>query len=431
MTITLFLVILIVLVLVHELGHFIAAKLASVPVLEFGIGYPPRVLAVGYKGTTYSLNLLPLGGFVRLLGEEDPSDPRSFGRKPAPTRLAVMAAGPAMNILLPLLLFSWVAITPSVAQVHDVVVTSVMPASPAATADVRPGDIIRQVDGRAILNSADLRLAIQLRLSADTNWLVERSGTQTPLRLTEARVAPPPGEGPTGVRIADARISVIQVQNDSTAQQVGLLPGDLLISVNGIIARDEEQVTGAIYDNLSADTNIEIKVLRDGILRDLLYRPDLGPLTGLVFRSNPDLKQSISPGQSLLKGASRIWEVLVLSRNEVSRWIAGSSSIEVVGPIGIAQATGQVATGGLNPILVWTALLSVNLALINLLPIPALDGGRIALVLLELIRGGRRLSANRERQLHLLGFGLLMVLVIFVSVSDLRRLVTSATMFGS
>jgi regulator of sigma E protease len=233
------------------------------------------------------------------------------------------------------------------------------------------------------------------------------------------------------VRIADARISVIQVQNDSTAQQVGLLPGDLLISVNGIIARDEEQVTGAIYDNLSADTNIEIKVLRDGILRDLLYRPDLGPLTGLVFRSNPDLKQSISPGQSLLKGASRIWEVLVLSRNEVSRWIAGSSSIEVVGPIGIAQATGQVATGGLNPILVWIALLSVNLALINLLPIPALDGGRIALVLLELIRGGRRLSANRERQLHLLGFGLLMVLVIFVSVSDLRRLVTSATMFGS
>ena len=119
---------------------------------------------------------------------------------------------------------------------------------------------------------------------------------------------------------------------------------------------------------------------------------------------------------------AQIGEILLLFRNEVSRWIAGASSIQVAGPIGIAQMTGEVADSGISPLVLWTALLSINLAIINLIPFPALDGGRIAFVLLELVRGGRRLAPEKERFVHAAGFVLLIAAVIAISVNDLQRL---------
>ena len=122
----------------------------------------------------------------------------------------------------------------------------------------------------------------------------------------------------------------------------------------------------------------------------------------------------------------QIGDILLLFRNEVSRWIAGSSSIQVSGPIGIAQITGDVAESGISPLILWTALLSINLAIINLIPFPALDGGRIAFVLVEIVRGGRRLAPEKERLVHAAGFVLLIAAIFAISVNDLQRLFGSA-----
>jgi len=124
------------------------------------------------------------------------------------------------------------------------------------------------------------------------------------------------------------------------------------------------------------------------------------------------------------------WDVLVIFRNEVSRIIAGASSIDLVGPVGIARITSEVAGAGLSPLLMWTALLSINLAIVNLLPIPALDGGRIMFVLIELARGGRRLAPEKERIAHMVGFAILISGIVAVSIGDIRRIVSGESVFG-
>ena len=154
MTVLLFLAVLGLLVIVHELGHFTAAKLARVQVLEFGVGLPPRVFGFTWGGTTYSLNLLPLGGFVRMLGEEDPTAPASFAGKRAWQRLVILGAGSTMNAVLPVLLLTVVFMTPQPVLVTDVTVLSVAPGSPAERAGSEPGDLVRTADGKRIANSS-------------------------------------------------------------------------------------------------------------------------------------------------------------------------------------------------------------------------------------------------------------------------------------
>ena len=425
-TILLFVAVLGFLVVMHELGHFTVAKLAKVRVLEFGVGLPPRVFGFTRGGTLYSLNLLPIGGFVRMLGEEDPSAPDSFAAKPAWQRLAILAAGPAMNAVLPVVLLTAVFMLPQSVPVTDVAVTGVAPDSPAAQGGVLPGDVVRTADGRRVRTSGDLVTAINVRLGADTRWIVERGGRLVELHIAEARVAPPPGQGAVGVSLADARLSVEGVSSGSPAARSGLQAGDFILGVGGQRILSEENLRDALAAASDApqDAPATVTALRGGEVVTLELPPDAGALDGLSVESKPEERQSLGPIAALGAGLGRIGDILLLVRNETSRWIAGAASIEVAGPIGIAQITGDVARIGINPLITWTALLSLNLAVVNLLPIPALDGGRIAFVLVELARGGRRLAPSKERFVHAVGFALLIGLIVAVSVNDIRRLLS-------
>ena len=424
MTILLFLAVLGLLVIVHELGHFAAAKLARVQVLEFGVGLPPRVFGFTRGGTIYSLNLLPLGGFVRMLGEEDPTAPASFASKRAWQRLVILAAGSAMNAVLPVLLLTAVFMTPQPVPVTDVAVVKVVPTSPAEQAGVETGDLIRSADGRRITNSSDLFIAINRRLGADTAWTVERRGRLVALRIPEVRVAPPEGEGAVGIFLTDARLTVALAAAGSPAEQSDLEPGDLLLSVGGRRVLNEDSPQAALTAGIEASPGdpVPVEVLRRGLVVTLGVPPDEQALDGLIVEAYPEETRSMGPLAAFRASFAQIGEILLLFRNEVSRWIAGASSIQVAGPIGIAQMTGEVADSGISPLVLWTALLSINLAIINLIPFPALDGGRIAFVLLELVRGGRRLAPEKERFVHAAGFVLLIAAVIAISVNDLQRL---------
>ncbi len=336
-----------IVVLVHELGHFISAKVTGVEVLEFGVGYPPRLLSFEFRGTRYSLNLLPLGGFVKLVGEEDPSHQGSLAGKSIPVRSGVLAAGALMNAVLPVLLFGISFMVPQTITEGFVQINTVAPNSPAAKAGLQPKDIILEVNGRSILNTRELSYNIHLNLGSPTTLLVKR-GSQTTSVVAVPRWNPPPGEGATGI-------------------------------VVGLVGAQR------------------------------------------VTRQDP-------PWTAMYKGGVKTVETLILAKNEITRLFIRGVSPPLAGPIGIAQMTGEIVTAGaqvgsLVPIIEFTALLSINLAIMNLLPIPMLDGGRLLFIGLEIIRKGKRISPKRESFVHLVGFAVLIAFVVVVSYFDILRII--------
>jgi regulator of sigma E protease len=433
-TVLLFLLVLGVLVIIHELGHFTVAKLAGVKVHEFGVGYPPRIFGIRRGETDYTLNLLPLGGFVRMEGEDGPgAGTDSFGAKSARARLAILAAGPVMNALLPILLLTVVLMIPQQVSVADVTVVEVAPGSPAEAAGVLAGDVIRSVDGRTVENTAALSGALQLRLNADTGWVIERRGEPLDVRISEVRAAPPAGEGATGVRVTNALATVDSLPSGSPLAAAGLLRGDapVLAGERQVLTADGLAEAGAAWAAERPGEPLPLKVMRAGRLLTLSIPAEaLASLEAVPLTMRPAERRAEGLWPAIPLALRQMGDVLVVFRNEISRWISGASQVQISGPVGIAQATGEVARAGLSPLIAWAALLSINLAIINILPLPALDGGRITLVLVELARRGKRLAPEKERLVHLTGFALLMAGIMYVSVQDIARLLRGGSVLG-
>ncbi|MBI2166173.1 MAG: site-2 protease family protein [Chloroflexi bacterium] len=362
LTILAFIGVLAVLVLVHELGHFLTARAHRVRVLEFGFGYPPKLLSFRKGETIYSLNLLPLGGFVKLEGEENPTSPRSLASKGLPTRFNVLIAGAAMNLLLPLAIFTGLFIWPQETLVGRVVIQKVMPNSPAALAGLKPGDRVLTINGRKIENNRDLAYTVTLKRGATTDWLVER--TEAPPITLPSTIDPTMYQGKT------ERLTLYLVPR---------------------------------------------------------WRPPEGEgPTGIVIGTvNPKvIARSYPFWQAVPKAVQHTGEVLILARNEVVGWFIGRSSPQLAGPIGIAQMTGEVARAGWLPLLEFTGLLSLNLAILNVLPIPMLDGGRLLFLAIEFVRRGKRVPPDKEALVHMIGFAVLVGAVVIISYFDIARILS-------
>ena len=344
LTLVAFVVIFSSVVFVHELGHFVVAKLAGVRVEEFGFGYPPRLLRIAKRGDTeYTINAIPIGGFVRVTGENDPTDERSLARRSPWLRAAFLVAGPAMNVLLAVLLFGLSFMLGVFTPVPGagVGVYAVSPGSPAERAGLQPGDTILSLDGQAISNVQDLQKRVSARLDQEVTLEVQREGKPlpAPVRLTP-RSLHPENEGAMGIATGD-------------------------------------------------------------------------PLQRVAYPLGP----------SLWLGLDRtVWTVLSIIGGLVAM-VRGQIAPDLTGPIGIAQMTAQIVRSGFVQLVEWTAFLSVNLFIINLLPIPALDGGRLMFVLLEIVRGGRRVNPQKEGLVHLVGIVVLLALFVVISYFDVVRLV--------
>ncbi|MGH2632082.1 MAG: M50 family metallopeptidase [Tepidiformaceae bacterium] len=379
-----FLGILLVLVVVHEFGHFLAAKAFGIKVLEFGIGFPPRAWTFLRRGETeYTLNWLPIGGFCRLLGEEDPEDPRSLAAAPRWQRFIVMFAGVFLNLVLAILIMTVGFMLPRERSLSMSQISEVSAGSPAAQAPVtgtmqdgskpaqglQPGDLVVSVDGNDVKNTNELIYQNRLHLGETQTWTIVRDGS-TLTAAVYARLHPPIDQGPTGVRVsAPATCTGTDAQGNPT---------------NCV----------------------------------LTY-----PQTESV---------SYAPWNALPKGASSLWDTMVLTKNELRVRFGGGGGAATAndgpalqGPVGIASQTGQViAEDGWRPLIELAALLSLNLAIFNVLPLPMLDGGRIFLLFVEVLRGGKRIDPEKEALVHLTGFALLMTAVLFITFFDIRRLVT-------
>ncbi len=404
-------------VLVHEFGHFITAKWAGIRVEEFGIGFPPRLVGFRkrdsggweviwfggksnaedtydiqkqspmfdkYKSTEYSssedtydiqkqspisgtsgglstsgasdhtiysINFLPIGGFVRMPGENgdinDPDgnyDPQSFAAKSAGKRIIVLIAGVTMNIILAMVLFTFAYGLGE--PTFPAAIGKVVPGSPAAVAGLRPGDTLVSVNGHPVQLFTDVQSIVNNAIAADNNHHatvpvkleIRHVGEKQTISTTvNARVHPPQGQGYMGV---------------------------------------EEKI---------------------------------------VFVSSP-------LWQAPFKGIQHTFTITGDFINQIAQMIAGVVKPQLAGPVGIVKITGEVAASvpdlGWWPILSLTAILSLNLAIINILPFPALDGGRILLILIELLRGGKRLKPEREGIINFIGMAILLTLMVIITVND-------------
>ena len=426
---------LIILVVIHEFGHFATARAMGVKVLEFGVGFPPRAFGF-YTGNTpvlidgatrfvglsasdlsrgqkvkvsstenaqgnlvarvielskkavkgepvedekerpgeedllkhegkvrsvgdgslvladmlYSVNWAPIGGFVRLAGEANPNIPRSLASKGTGTRFLVLIAGPFMNAILPLFIFTVLLMIPQDVAVGRLVINEVSEGSGAAIGQVMPGDVVLQANGSDIENRLDFTREINLNGGSQMKMLVERDGQEMLLLVRP------------------------QFDTESGRWLVGVIPQ-------------------------LVDFRVE--------------------------------SQSQPIWEAIPNSFVNTWEMLVLVKQALGGAFGEGSSPEFSGPIGIAQITGEITRdAGWTGWLGVGILLSINLAVLNILPIPMLDGGRIFFVVLEWARRGRKVPRHREAVVHLIGFAVLMGGIVLVSVNDIGRLIDGGSFLG-
>ncbi len=444
-----FLGILIVLVVVHEAGHFFTAKLFGVKVLEFGIGYPPRIWGFKRGETEYTVNALPLGGFVRLLGEEDPTEPRSLAAQKAWKRLVIMGAGAFMNFVLAVALFTAVWIIPRQVNVGQAVITQVVPGSPAEQAGIKTGDIIETINGRTIENVSDASYNIQLNLGDNIPITLRRTDPVTKevsdvtVHVTPRWAPPPyvytvsPGETVNDVVRATGydAATVRQAAAIDTTLPVGQ-PLSITTEAGDVVQYTVQE--GDTLDKVSRQlhaTEASIAAAA-GLPNPDQLQP--GPLqfaqgaTGIRIAPQYPFTESrsLGPLAALQRGWRDTFDSLKLARNEIYSWIKGGTSAPVSGPIGIAQATGEVVKqAGWKSLIDLAALLSINLAVLNVLPLPMLDGGRMAFVVVEIARRGRRIAPEKEALVHLVGMAAILLLVAVLSYFDIVRIVDGKSLF--
>ncbi|MBI2411055.1 MAG: RIP metalloprotease RseP [Candidatus Kerfeldbacteria bacterium] len=361
-TIIIFIIVLGFLVCIHEFGHFIAAKRAGIQVDEFGFGFPPRIIGKKFRGTLYSLNWIPLGGFVKIKGvagddpnahKQLPHGPDSFIGQTFTRKFFILFAGIGMNLLFAVVLFSIIFsigmpsdphTAPSGGKIlqQQVVISSILSDGPAAQAQLQTGDIVLDVNGEPIDESDTLRSFSTTHLNEAINLHIQREKKDITVSIT-----------PTALSYQDQEF-------------VGI----------GVGLQDFAVIRYPWYRSVGLGVTTTTST------------------TAQIFLSLYELVKNI--------------------------FTTGTVSEDISGPIGIAVLTRQVAELGFIYLLQFMALLSINLGIFNLLPIPALDGGRIAFVILEKIRR-KPVDQRIEGIVHTIGFLLLLVLILLVTLKDISQ----------
>ncbi|NLA27842.1 MAG: RIP metalloprotease RseP [Firmicutes bacterium] len=320
-----------ILVFVHEVGHFIAARLNGIKVLELAIGFGPKIYGWHRKGTDYSLRIFPLGGFCRMFGDtpEEMNEPGSFNSKSPVRRASVLVAGSVMNLLLALLLFFIIFFFfTGVQQLDSSIIGAVIPGTPAESAGLMDGDEITAINGEPVAEWMDVVHSIERHAGEELILVVKRQEIISEIHVI-AEADPESGKG-----------------------KIGIAP---LIK--------KYQFAGSLANSFG--------------------------FFGMIISS--------------------LYQV-----------ITGQAPLDLVGPVGIVITIGEAAQTGFVYLIQLTGLISLSLGLVNLLPIPALDGGRLLFVLIEALRG-RPLDPEKEGFIHFIGFALLILLILFITYNDLIR----------
>ena len=446
-TVVSFVVVIGVLILIHELGHFLVARWTGVGVERFSIGFGPVLFRWRGRETEYCLSAIPMGGYVKMVGEENPLeggggtlpyDPtKAFSLKPLWARFLIVFAGPGMNFVLAAVIFAIVLATVG-RPVWPAVLGRVTDNGPAAAAGLRSGDLVVAVDGRPIGSWEDLEYAVARSGGRALSLGVTRAGaaqtvTVTPRRTTvrdpvfrEPKEAWELGAGP---RLTP---QIGSVNPGSPADKAGLAVGDLVVAVATEPVFTPEELMQTIQKR--PGQTFAITVERPSARRALTVTAsavkEKGPAgqeievgrIGVGIVTKAVTYEPYGPVTAAWQGWVKTWDMTVLTAKGlwkiVSRQIESSN---IGGPIQIAAEAGRQAKEGVASLALFTAIISVNLALLNLLPVPMLDGGHLFFFVIEAVLG-RPLSLKKREAAQQLGFVLLMLLMVYALYNDLVRI---------
>lgn len=451
-----FIIMLGVLIFVHELGHFLVAKRVGVGVLKFSLGFGRRLFGFRRGETEYLISAIPLGGYVKMMGEDprevviddsgqaleasgQPLDlEKSFAHKSVWARMAIVLAGPGSNFLLALLLFWGVfavvgrPVFPPVAGVPE-------PGSAAAVAGIQPGDQIVTVMGRSVKRWEDIETAVQASEGKPIALRIERGGVHREVSVTPRRqtltdffgdehqvwaIGVGPFLSPTVGRVMDG----------FPAAEAGIKVGDRIVAVNGEPVGTFEELARQIYARPGQEVTLMVE--RDGERLPITMTPKAETRQDASGRTVTEGRIGISPAESLLYESvgplTAMYHATVVTASTsvlivrvLWKMVEGDVSPRTIGgPILMAKMTGEQAQQGLDRLIWLTAVISINLAVLNLLPIPILDGGHLCFFFVELLRG-KPVSLKMREMAQRVGLVLLVALMIFAFYNDIFRLIGS------
>jgi len=427
LTIGAFLLVLGVLIFVHELGHFLVARWYGVRVLTFSLGFGPKILKVTRGGTEYCISAVPLGGYVKMAGEnvtdERQGSPDEFLSKSKWIRFQVYLAGPVMNIVLALVVSTIVlsgGANVAIFHTQPPVIGAIDEGSAAAKAGIMPGDRIVSVNGHDVPTWDDLDMAVMTKGGREITMVIDRGGTPrtiTVVPASEGRYE----VGNLGVRPV-LRPQIYAVRPNMPGERAGLRPGDVLTSVGGQSAVTREQVVAIIKKN--GPTPIVLGIERDGQRLDVTVTPQGAPgssLIGFDFydyeyqRIDPTFPQAIA-----LSFKQNLDNAKVIGQTLKGLATRETPVNQLLGPLAIADLSGSAARLGPRELLNLMAMISLNLALLNLMPIPVMDGGQITILALEGI-ARRDFSVRLKERITMAGAVLILALMTVVLYNDIAR----------
>jgi len=436
------------LIFIHELGHFLVAKAMGVGVERFSLGFGPRIVSFRGGETEYCVSVVPLGGYVKMMGEEahgedaihpatdgPPLDPaKSFSAKPLWARALIVFAGPGMNFVLAAAIFAVMFVAIGV-PVVDPIIGRVTPDSAAAQAGLRPRDQVAAIDRKPIEHWGEIDEAVTGAGGRALVFTIVRDGVRQDVTLTPRKIPVKTPFNETaevwsiGARPYAAPV-VGEVRPGMPAAAAGLQPKDRILAINGQPIETWDELAEAI--STRADETITLRIERAGTQLDVSVTPkvevDRDPLgnetkvgrIGIATATSESYKR-YGPATAVLRGVSHTWDVTALTAISMWKLVTGKiPASNLGGPIQIGIVVGQAAQQGLARYAELVAAISINLAILNLLPVPMLDGGHLLFFAIEAVLG-RPLSLRKREIAQQVGLALLLLLMGFALYNDVWR----------
>ena len=399
-----------VLITIHELGHFIVAKLCKVKVNEFAIGFGPAIWKKQGKETNYTLRLIPLGGYNSMEGEEEASDDaRSFSKASIPKRIAIVIAGATVNIIFAIIIYF--TMTASSGTYISNQIDEILDGYAAQSVGLQPGDKIIEGNGQVIKSKKDLNEVVEKSQGKEMITKIERNG-----EIIEYKIKPSEIKAKvTGIYLDD-KCKIVAVQKGSSSERQGIQANDMLLKVNGV--------------SVNGDRNIALQEISQKGVNTMTLMVQRGQ-EEITIELTPDYETSYILGINLrpaednfmnrcINGGMQTQEFLVSIVDNLKQLFTGNVGVDqMMGPVGISEVVAK--TNGIKEFFEMMALISLSLGVTNLLPIPALDGGKILILLIEAIRR-KPMKQETEVNIQLLGFAILIALSLYVTYHDILRI---------